>query len=363
MSIPSSFKGCEIRTPKSQTSIVTRTLSALGPKEVGIKITATAINPVDWKMRDYDIFLKEYPAVLGSDAAGVVAAIGSDINDFKVGDRVFFQGIIGKYESSTFQEYCKMPAELVAKTPSNVTDEEAAGVSLATMAAVVGLYTPHQGNNMTPPWEKGGDSVGKGKSIVVIGGSSSVGQYAIQLARLSGFERIITNASSSNHDHLKSLGAHVVLDRSDSSPEAFAKAMGNYPLEVVFDSISAAATQMLGVQTIQAAKTANAKTLVTAVYAGVPEKADPEAVKQGEKSEPKIEITQILGLGSAPYLRAWSEPLLKALGGEDGYIGRGLYKPNRPRLIAGGLGAIEEAMELNKKGVSGEKVVVRVADP
>jgi NADPH:quinone reductase-like Zn-dependent oxidoreductase len=331
----------------------------LGPQEVGIKITATAINPVDHKMRDHDAFIKEYPAVLGSDAAGVVAAIGTDVEGLSVGDRVFFQGIIGNYDSSTFQQYCKMPAELLSRTPGNISDEEASGVMLATMAVVTAFYA-EEGHGMTPPWEGGGRTVGKGKSIVIIGGASSVGQYAIQMARLSGYERIITNASSNNHDFLKSIGAHVVLDRSVSTPAAFIDALGKFPIDFAFDGISAPATQKLGVEILQKANAAGSH-LVT-VHVVVPDVPSPEAKALGQSQEPHVEIKQVLGIGSWPTLRALSEPLARCLGGPDGYIAQGLFTPNRPHIVPGGLPSIEEALHLNKSGVSGRKVVIRPQD-
>lgn len=355
MSIPPSFQGCEVLTPKAKLSLVQRSLPALGPNEVGIKITATAINPVDRKMRDHNAFIERYPAVLGSDAAGVVAATGSDVQGLRTGDRVFFQGIISNYNSSTFQQYCKMPAELVSKTPKNMTDEEAAGVMLATMAVVTAFYA-QEGHGMTPPWGEGGRTAGNGKSIVIIGGASSVGQYAIQLARLSGYERIITNASSHNHEFLKKIGAHVVLDRSESTPAALFEATGDYPLDFVFDGISASSTQTLGIQILLKAKVAGSH-LVT-VHTVVPDVPDPEAKVLGQSQEPRVEIKQILGIGSWPALRPLSEPLAKALGGEDGYIAQGLFTPNRPHVVPGGLFAIEEAFALNEKGVSGKKVVI-----
>lgn len=355
MAIPSAFVGCEVLTPKARLSLVQRTLPALGAKEVGIEITATAINPVDHKMRDNDAFIEEYPAVLGSDAAGVVVDIGSGVTGFKVGDRVFFQGIIGNYDSSTFQKYCKMPAELVSKTPESISDEEASGVMLATMAVVTAFYA-EDGHGMTPPWEEGGRHIGKGKSIAIIGGASSVGQYAIQMARLSGYERIITNASSNNHDFLKSVGAHVVLERSKSTPAAFFDATGGHPLDFVFDGISAPATQKLGIEILQKAKTAESH-LVT-VHTVVPDAPNPEAKALGQTQEPCIEIKQILGIGSSPSLRHLSEPLAEYLGGPDGYIAQGLFTPNRPHVVSGGLAAIEEAMKLSKEGVSGRKVII-----
>ena len=355
MAIPTAFLGCEVLTPKARISLVQRTLPALGPNEVGIKITATAINPVDHKMRDNDAFIEEYPAVLGSDAAGVVVAIGPSVKKLKVGDRVFFQGIIGNYDSSTFQQYCKMPAELVSKTPENISDEEASGIMLATMAVVTAFYA-EEGHRMTPPWEEGGQNIGKGKSVVIIGGASSVGQYAIQMARLSGYERIITNASSNNHEFLESIGAHVVLERSTSTPTAFSDAMGGFPLDFVFDGISAPATQKLGIEILQEANAA-ASHLVT-VHTVVPGVPDPEAKALGQSQDNPIEIKQILGIGSWPALRPLSEPLAESLGGPNGYIAQGLFTPNRPYVVPGGLKAVEEALQLSKKGVSGRKVVI-----
>lgn len=359
MTIPSTFQGCELRTPKAKLSLVQHSLPPLEPNEVGIKITATAINPVDYKMRDYDAFLKEYPAVLGSDAAGIVVAVGSNVKEFQVGDRVFFQGIIGKNESSTFQQYCKMPAELVSKTPANISDEEAAGIMLATVAVMTAFYA-EQGHGLTPPWEEGGRRVGEGKSIVIIGGASSVGQYAIQMARLSGYDRIVTNASSNNHEFLKKIGAHVVLDRSTSTPDAFFEALGGLPLDFVFDAISASSTQQLGIQILRKAKVPGSHLVI--VHVVVPDVPDPEAKALGQSEKPRIEIKQILGLGSSPALRHLSEPLAKFLGGPDGYIAQGLFTPNRPHVVPGGLSAIEEALALNKSGVSGKKVVIRPQD-
>ena len=90
MPVPQSFKAAVVHQPKVQNVVPERSLGHLESGEVGIKITATAVNPVDWKMRDYDAFISEYPAILGSDAAGVIASIGPDVTDFAVSNRVFF---------------------------------------------------------------------------------------------------------------------------------------------------------------------------------------------------------------------------------------------------------------------------------
>ena len=361
MQVPLSFKAAVVQEPGAQNVVSDRSMEHLKSGEIAIKITATAINPVDWKMRDYNTFISDYPAVLGSDAAGVVADIGPDISSFAVGDRVFFQGIIGNYDSSTFQQFCKMPAVLVSKTPSNITDEQAAGISLTTMAGAVAFYDK-EGHGLTAPWKSGGEHAGKGKAIVIIGGASSVGQYAIQLARLSGFEKIITNASAAHHEFLKGLGAYVVLDRASAGPNEFKAAIGRLPLDFVFDTISAKATQLLAVQIVQAAESVSSRHHVLTVHVVHPAVIDPDALALAQSKEPKVDMSQVLGIGSSPALRYLSEPLLRNLGGEDGYIANSLFTPNRPRVVQGGLAAVEDALALNKKGVSGEKVVFRPFD-
>jgi NADPH:quinone reductase-like Zn-dependent oxidoreductase len=285
MSIPSSHRAAYIHAKGSAPKISSRTLGSLKPGEIAIKISATAINPVDWKIRDYGLFLVpnwQYPAILGSDGSGTVAGVGQDVSDFNVGDRVFFQSGYGDDDVSTFQEYIKMPAEAVAKTPKNISDEEASGIVLATMAAATAFYDK-TGQGLKTPWDEGGNGVGKGKAIVILGGSSSVGQYAIQLARLSGFDRIITNASATHHEYLKSLGAHVVLDRNASEVKDFQKALEGSKLEFVFDTIAFKETQVLGVEILQATNTQNSRVVIVGPV-------DEEAKKLGASKEPHVAV-------------------------------------------------------------------------
>lgn len=357
MSVPESHQAAVVPEPGAKTVVADRSLAPLVSGEVAIKITATAINPVDWKIRDYKFFIEKYPAVLGSDAAGTIAAVGPDVTGFSVGDRVFFQGIIGNYDASTFQQYCKMPAALVAKTPHTISDDAAAGIMLATVAVLTAYYDK-TGHGLAAPWDEGGEQAGQGKALVILGGSSSVGQYAIQLAKLSGFDRIVTNSSDKHVDYLKSLGADVVLDRAThNQPEDFKAAVGgDVPLAFVFDAISEKDTQLQGVRILGATNTKDSHVITV-------QGVNAEAKELGQQQDPAVEVKQVLGLGSAPALRYLSEPLARHLGGEnDGYIAQGRFVPNRPLVVDGGLAGLEAALVRNKKGVSGEKVVIRPFD-
>ena len=59
-----------------------------GPGELLVKVHAAALNPVDWKIQKYGIFIETFPAILGSDVAGEVVELGTGVSSFKVGDRV-----------------------------------------------------------------------------------------------------------------------------------------------------------------------------------------------------------------------------------------------------------------------------------
>lgn len=58
--------------------------------ELLVKILATALNPVDWKIRAWNVFITEWPAAVGQDAAGVVEELGEGVTGFAKGDKVLF---------------------------------------------------------------------------------------------------------------------------------------------------------------------------------------------------------------------------------------------------------------------------------
>ena len=65
-----------------------RAIPKPGPGELLVKIRSTSLNPVDWKIHKYGIFVEEFPAVLGSDLAGDVVEVGEGVTTFAKGDRV-----------------------------------------------------------------------------------------------------------------------------------------------------------------------------------------------------------------------------------------------------------------------------------
>ena len=98
-----------------------------GPDEISIHAKAVALNPLDWKNRDFGIMVQSWPAVLGVDAAGTIVAVGDSIKDFQPGDEVF--SLCGMdSRAGAFQEIITVPSHLAAKKPTSLTFEEAASL-------------------------------------------------------------------------------------------------------------------------------------------------------------------------------------------------------------------------------------------
>ena len=88
MSIPEQQKALVLPAKYAELVVQTVPVPKPGPGQLLVKIAATALNPVDWKMHTYDLLVQKFPAILGSDIAGVVEELGSKVTKFAKGDRV-----------------------------------------------------------------------------------------------------------------------------------------------------------------------------------------------------------------------------------------------------------------------------------
>jgi len=309
---------------------------------VQVRIEAAAINPLDHKIYDYaHRFIQECPTVLGVDAAGEVTKIGPDVTKFSVGDRVILkctanspEGISSGHRGA-FQQYALGDVQTTAKMPAGTDYDSASSFPVAGTTAAGALYGQLK---LTDPW-LGGEGAHKGEKIVILGGSSSVGSYAIQLAVLSGLD-VTTTSSPAHFEYLKSLGATAVIDRSaaDVAPQIIAAT--GLPVKYVVDCISLLPTQLLGVEILQP----DGK-LVLVLSAQPPTKTAAEA-----------KAITLLGT-SGPTGAYVSEPFWDSV---ENYLERGIIKLNKPTVLVGGLHAWEEAFDLHRQGkVSGTKIVMR----
>jgi NADPH2:quinone reductase len=101
--------------------------------EVLIRVAYAGVNPVDWKIREgmlEGLFPHRFPLVLGWDAAGTVAAIGTAVTDFQVGDIVYVYCRKPIVQWGTYAEYVAMASSAVAPIPANLTFAQAAAIPL-----------------------------------------------------------------------------------------------------------------------------------------------------------------------------------------------------------------------------------------
>lgn len=181
--------------------------------EIVVKNRAVAINPVDWAMQTMGKALfswTKYPYILGMNFAGEVAEVGSAVTRFKVGDRVLGHATAlttNNPAEGAFQEYTVALTHMVSPIPGSISYESAAVLPLGVSTAACGLFQKdYLGlQHPTVPPEP------TGKTLLVWGGSSSVGSNAIQLAVAAGYE-VISTASPKNFDYVKKLGASEVFD-------------------------------------------------------------------------------------------------------------------------------------------------------
>lgn len=194
-------------------------LSKLDSKSIRVRVHALAVNPIDHILQTQGTSLGfpwlKYPLVLGSDVAGTVIEVGTSVKDFSIGDRVLGHclGSDKAYNNNQnaeagFQEYCVLQSHMVAKIPQTLSFEQASVVPLGLSTAACALY---QQEYLAMELPRAGKPALKTQTVLIWGGSTSVGTCAIQLATASGYE-VITTCSPKNYEYCRSLGAKHCFD-------------------------------------------------------------------------------------------------------------------------------------------------------
>jgi NADPH2:quinone reductase len=173
-------------------SIVDKPVADPGPGEARIEVRAAGVNPVDVKSYGgtYGTDPARLPIRLGTEAAGVVTAVGADTagpaGPVGAGDEVIAYRAPGAYATELV-----VPAQAVIPKPSTLDWPQAAGLMLTGVTA----------------WHLlAATDVGPGDTVLVHGGSGGVGLMVVQLAVIRG-AKVVATASPARHDLLKDLGA------------------------------------------------------------------------------------------------------------------------------------------------------------
>ena len=183
--------------------------------EIVVRVRAVAVNPMDRLQQSMgDIFTPwtSYPFVTGSDVAGEVVEVGNRVTRLRIGDRVvgFAAGSDkqrNRAAEGAFQDYAVLLAHMAAPIPDSMPFEDAAVLPLGLSTAACGLFQKDF-LAMNAPTAAPAPT---GKTLLVWGGSTSVGSNAIQLAVAAGYD-VVTTASPRNFGYVKRLGAREAFD-------------------------------------------------------------------------------------------------------------------------------------------------------
>jgi NADPH:quinone reductase-like Zn-dependent oxidoreductase len=333
-----SQKALLITEPKGALQLSTAPKPTAGKGELLVKNVAVALNPVEWKQIAYNFWIPSYPYVLGVDHAGIVEEVGEEVTNFKKGDRIFaysFPGADKKF--GAFQEYSILLASLCGKIPDNISFSEAATLPLGSITSLCGIFydlkipTPFLGpqtNNLPSD------------TILIWGGSSSVGAYALQLARLTGFKNILTTASPHNFDYVKSLGATHAFDYKDPDVVKKIREASGGKLKLIYDATGAGNVLL---ETLGSEGGSIALTV-------------PQSTPKNPPSNVKIYNTFAGVIFQNKEGEKLAQEFYQAV---VGWLASGKYKPNIVQKLPKGLAGVQEGLDLLKAGkVSGKKLVV-----
>jgi NADPH:quinone reductase len=174
-----------------------------GPGEVVVEVNAAGVNPADTYMRSgtYAI-VPRLPYTPGGDAGGVISAIGPDVMEHKVGDRVFVGAALSFDLTGCYAEKVKRKASEVLSLPVGVSFAEAATFGVSYPTAHYALF------------ERGGAQ--GGETVFIHGASGSVGTSAIQLAKRAGLTVIGSAGTLKGLELVLAEGAHHAVNHTEA---------------------------------------------------------------------------------------------------------------------------------------------------
>jgi NADPH:quinone reductase-like Zn-dependent oxidoreductase len=184
-----------------------------GPGEVLVRVAAASVNPIDYKRRaglTKDFYPLQFPGLIGVDVAGTVVRLGSGVEAFTVGNRVFAMA------DNTYAELCVVKADALADIPEGLDLIEAAALPLVTTT----------GNQLIAA-----TGIKAGQTVLVTGAAGNVGRSAVFTAKQRG-AIVIAAVLKRQMDQAKTVGADQLVATDDES------AIENLPmLDVVADAV------------------------------------------------------------------------------------------------------------------------------
>jgi NADPH:quinone reductase-like Zn-dependent oxidoreductase len=187
----------------------------LGPHEILLRTKAIGLNPIDWKTVAYKFCMPKLPWINGRECAGEIEAVGSAVEDLRIGQRVWTSTYYRDRRAGCFQELVVAPEHTVLALPESMDFEDAACLGVAGLTAAMTLWKWFD-LPMVPTASAEGE-----RFALIWGGATITGQFAVQIAVEAGL-KVIAVASQRMKQILLDLGAHHVVVRDGRSLEDIA---------------------------------------------------------------------------------------------------------------------------------------------
>jgi len=194
--------------------------------ELRLKVEALGLNRAEARFRA-GLYVEKpvFPARLGYEAAGIVDAVGPNVTEFKIGDRVSTIPSLSQSSYGVYGESAVVPVQAVVRYPPSFSAVEGAAVWMRFLTAWGGLI--HHGK------------LSAGQTALITAASSSVGLAAIELASLAGARSIAVTRTSAKKQALLDFGAtYAIASAEEDLPAAVSKYTDGKGANVIFDPIA-----------------------------------------------------------------------------------------------------------------------------
>jgi NADPH:quinone reductase-like Zn-dependent oxidoreductase len=199
--IPATMRAVAIDSPGGPDALQVRTLPvpAVDANEVLIAVHAASVASWDIEIRQSMAYISKpkYPYTLGSDGSGVIAAVGSAVKRFKVGDRVYAY-CWDNPKGGFYAEYVAASSDCVSKLPQGISLEAAGALGASGLTAISGIDRVLH--------------IKRGDTLIIHGASGAVGSLALQMAKVRGARVLATASGDEGVALVRKLGADVAVD-------------------------------------------------------------------------------------------------------------------------------------------------------
>ena len=186
--------------------------------EAVVQIKAAGVNFIDVYVRE-GRYPAPLPLVMGQEGAGIVTAVGADVSNVRLGDRVAYCGVLGSYA-----EYAAAPAERLVHIPEDVDFDQAAAAMLQGMTAHYLCYSTYR--------------LQAGETALIHAAAGGVGQLLVQMSKKLGARVIATAGSEAKAQLARAAGADECIVYSDADFETETRRLTDgQGVHVVYDGV------------------------------------------------------------------------------------------------------------------------------